>query len=153
MLAGCSSNPSGSSSEAPVEPTVAVTKAASPTIVSITTLPEDVERSYLEALQRDVRFEARHGCLYVGDDQTVWFFGTTVRPKPDSTEFEVFDAEGRKLAETGTTVSWGGGEVNASEAGKYGFVEKLSISPECAERAVNFWLVGKIGEPKFESSN
>lgn len=121
--------------------------------MSITTRAEDADRMYLEALQRNVRFEVRDGCLYVGDDQTVWFFGTTVRRKPGSTEYEIFDPEGRKLAETGTTVYWGGGEVNASEAAKNGFVEKLSISPDCAQRAVNFWLVGKIVEPMFESSN
>ncbi len=153
VLAGCTPSPSETSSQATVELTVAATEAASQSIVSITTRAGDAQRVYLEALQRDVRFEARDGCLYVGDDQTVWFFGTTVRPKPGSTEYEVFDTEGRKLAETGTTVYWGGGEVNASEAAKFGFVEKLSISPECARRAVNFWLVGKIGEPIFASSN
>jgi hypothetical protein len=152
-LAGCASNQSRTSSQSTVAPTVAVPEVAASTLVSITTLAEDAQRVYLEALQQDARFEARNGCLYVGDDQTVWFFGTTVRPKPGSTEFEIFDAEGRKLAETGTTVYWGGGQVSSSEAAKYGFVEKLSISPECAQRAVNFWLVGAIGAPKFESSN
>ncbi len=153
LLGGCASSPSPTSPQATVAPTAAATELASPSSVSITTRAADADRVYLEALQRDARFEVRDGCLYVGDDQTVWFFGTTVRQKPGSTEYEVFDAEGRKLAETGTTVWWGGGQVSSSEAAEYNFVEKLSISPACATRAVDFWLVGKIEEPMFESSN
>ena len=136
-----------------MESTVPATVLASPAEVSITTRAHVTERFYLDALRRDARFEVRDGCLCVGDDQAVWFFGTTILSKPGSEEYEIFDAEGRKLGETGTTVDWGGGQVRASEAAKYGFVKKLSISPECARRAVNFWLVGRIGEPKFQSSN
>lgn len=143
LVAGCAS--SGND--------VGTTPRTVETVVSVTTLAKDAQRVYLEALQDGVTFEAQNGCLYVGDHQTVWFFGTTVRPKTGTAEFEVFDADERKLAETGTTVRWGGGEVSASEAAKYTFNEKLVISPTCAEKGDAYWLVGRIEKPLFSSSN
>ncbi len=121
--------------------------------VAITTLMADGNRTYLAAVTRDVRFEARDGCLYVGGDQAVWFFGTVIRPKPGTAEYEVLDTFGRKLAETGTTVDWGGGQVSASEAKTTAFTDKLSIGAECKMPADSYWLVGQIRSPRFQSNN
>lgn len=79
--------------------------------LSITTFAKlDSERVYLEALITGVRFEERNGCFYIGENQAVWFFGTTVRAKPGTTKYEVLDFNSRKLAETGTSVTWGVGK-------------------------------------------
>ena len=150
LVAGCASNGSGISSKAT---DVAGSLPMSESVVSITTFAKDAERGYLEAIQDGAQFEARGGCLYVGDFQTVWFFGSTVRRKPGSVEFEVVDSIGRKLAETGTTVRWGGGEVSATEAATYTFEEKLAIGEECLKRADSYWLVGEIERPLFDSNN
>ena len=128
--------------------------AALESSLSITTFAkEDGEREYLEALITGVRFEARNGCLYVGEDQAVWFFGTTVREKPGTTHYEVLDFKGRKLAETGTSVKWGGGQVSAAEAETYRFTDKLKTSEECKQRNDSYWIVGQIESPFFEISN
>jgi hypothetical protein len=104
---------------------------------------------YFAAIKTDALFEEREGCLYVGDDQAVWFLGTTVRQKPGTTTvFEVLDAEGRKLAETGTTVRWGGGQVSGTV-----FSGRLVASTECKERNDKYWVVGKIESPQFEANN
>ena len=144
-LPGCSSEGGSSAS---------TSGDGAPQIVSITTFAKnDPERTYLDAVKDDVRFEQRGGCLYVGEDQAVWFFGTTVRPKPGTTQFEVFDPKGRKLAETGTTVKWGGGQIDAEEAASTRFADKLTISSACKQRSENYWLVGKIQTPLFETDN
>ncbi len=144
-LTGCSA-PGGASSGTPAE--------ALESSVSITTFAkEDSEREYLEALLTGVRFEERNGCLYVGEDQAVWFFGTTVRAKPGTTQYEVLDFKGRKLAETGTSVTWGGGQVNAAEAETYRFADKLKTSDECKQRSDSYWIVGQIQSPLFETIN
>ncbi len=143
LVAGCASSRGGFSSDG-TDP--AGTPTTIDSVVSITTFAMDAERVHLDAIQDGVRFEARDGCLYAGDYQTLWFFGTTLRPKAGSKEFEVIDPEGRKLAETGTTIRWGGGQVSATEAATYNFVEKLAISPTCAAKGDTFWLVGAIKE-------
>lgn len=97
-----------------------------------------------------IRFEQRNGCLYVGADQVVWFFGTTVRQQPGRTKFKVRDTTGRKLAETGPTDHWGGGQVNSGEAETSRFKEKLSTKSSCKERNDSYWIVGKIVSPLFE---
>lgn len=144
-LTGCSASEESSA--------VPFTEAPRPS-VSITTFAKaGSERIYLAALHAGVRFEERNGCLYVGDDQSVWFFGTTVRLMPGSAKHEVLDSNGRKLAETGTTIRWGGGQVSAAEAEAYNFADKLQTSNECKQRGDNYWLVGKIESPLFETDN
>ena len=144
-LTGCSSDGGSSASTA---------GDGAQQIVSISTFARnDPERSYLDAVKNEVRFEQRGGCLYVGEDQAVWFFGTTVRPKPGTTQFEVFDLKDRKLAETGTTVKWGGGQISAEEAASTRFADKLTMSSACEQRNENYWLVGKIQSPLFETDN
>lgn len=144
-LTGCSAR-GGASAETSAE--------ALESSVSITTFAkQDSEREYLAALITGVRFEERNGCLYVGEDQAVWFFGTTVRAKPGTTQYEVLDFKGRKLAETGTSVTWGGGQVSAAEAETYRFADKLKTSDECKQRSDSYWIVGQIQSPLFESSN
>lgn len=123
------------------------------TAVSATTFGRSADRTYLDAVVKNVRFEQRNGCLYVGADQVVWSFGTTVRQQPGTTEFEVRDATGRKLAETGTTVHWGGGQVSSGEAETTRFTEKLSTTSNCKGRNDSYWIVGKIVSPRFESDN
>ena len=144
-LTGCST-----SEESSVAPSI---EAPAPSVSITTFASADRQREYLEALQAGVRFEERNGCLYVGDDQAVWFFGTTVRAKPGSAQYEVLDSSGRKLAETGTTIRWGGGQVSAAEAETYKFAEKLQTSDECKQRGDSYWLVGKIESPLFETDN
>jgi hypothetical protein len=144
-LAGCSSK-----KESSAIPSTEAVRAS----VSITTFAnEDRPRVYLEALQAGVRFEERDECLYVGDDQAVWFFGTTVRVKPGSAQYEVLDSNGRKLAETGTIVRWGGGQVSVAEATTCSFGDKLQTSDDCKERGDSYRLVGKIESPLFETDN
>jgi hypothetical protein len=144
-LTGCSASRESSAAS--------LTKAPRPS-VSITSFAKaDSERIYLTALQARVRFEERNGCLYVGDDQAVWFFGTTIRLMPGSAQYEVLDSSGRKLAETGTTVRWGGGQVSAEEAETYNFADKLQTSDVCKQRGDNYWIVGKIESPLFETDN
>ena len=153
LLTGCSSNATrGSSDVAETINTTDSTRIADH-VVAITTLRKDAVRSDLSAVQRGVRFEARGGCLYVGVDQAVWWSGTTVRQKTGSREFEVLDSQGRKLAETGTTVQWGGGQISVSEAETYDFKNKLVIDPKCASRRDSYWLVGGIERPLFDSTN
>ena len=148
-LAGCSSPRESSAGP----PNGAPTGASSRSVSIATFAKADSERTYLEALMNGARFEERNGCLYVGEDQAVWFYGTTVREKPGKKQYEVLDPNGRKLAETGTTVRWGGGEVSAAEAQSYNFADKLQTSRECKERGDNYWLVGKIKSPRFEADN
>jgi hypothetical protein len=144
-LTGCSASKESSA--------VSLTEAPRPS-VSITSFAKaDSERIYLTALQAGVRFEERNGCLYLGDDQAVWFFGSTVRVKPGSAQYEVLDSSGRKLAETGTTVRWGGGQVSAEEAETYNFADKLRTTDVCKQRGDNYWIVGKIESPLFETDN
>jgi hypothetical protein len=144
-LTGCSARggaSAGTSAEA-LESSVSITAFAK----------EDSEREYLAVLITGVRFEERNGCLYVGEDQAVWFYGTTVRAKPGTTQYEVLDFKGRKLAETGTSVTWGGGQVSAAEAETYRFADKLKTSDECKQRSDSYWIVGQIQSPLFETSN
>lgn len=144
-LAGCSSS---------ADPTTSEPGQGTSKPVSITAFAKtEPERTYLDALTTGVRFEQRDGCLYVGDDQAVWFFGTTVRPKPNSTQYEVLDFEGRKIAETGTAVNWGGGQVTAAEAEANSFADKLNVSAECKQRNDSYWIVGKMQSPLFETDN
>ena len=89
----------------------------------------------------------------MGVDQAVWWSGTTVRQKTGSREFEVLDPQGQKLAETGTNVRWGGGQISVSEAETYDFKNKLVIDPKCASRRDSYWLVGGIERPLFDSTN
>jgi hypothetical protein len=150
ICVGCASTaPSGQATSSDARDTVSSTTDA----VSITTFRAPRPREFLEAVHDGAKFEARDGCLYVGTDQVVWFFGTTVRPKAGSNEFEVLEEDGRKLAETGTIVRWGGGQVSSAEAAQYNFVEKLAISDTCASRNDDFWVVGMIDRPRFESTN
>jgi hypothetical protein len=144
-LTGCSASKESAA--------VPLTDAPRPS-VSITAFAKgDSERIYLAVLQAGVRFEERSGCLYVGDDQAVWFFGTTIRLMPGSAQYEVLDSSGRKLAETGTTVRWGGGQVSAAEAETYNFADRLQTSDVCKQRGDNYWIVGKIESPLFETDN
>jgi hypothetical protein len=139
-LIGCSTI--GGNSSAPKTSTVPVRR------VSVNTFGSK-GGDYFAAIKTDALFEEREGCLYVGDDQAVWFLGTTVRQKPGTTTvYEVLDAEGRKLAETGTIVSWGGGQVSGTV-----FYERLVASTECKQRNDKYWVVGKIESPRFEANN
>lgn len=142
-LVGCSSGEDSSATAA------TVVELAS---VSITTFAAE-GGSYLEAVKADALFEERDGCLYVGGDQAVWFFGTTARRKLGARSYEVFDAEGRKLAETGTTVHWGGGQVSVASKEAGSFADTLIISTSCKQRSDSYWIVGKIQTPLFETSN
>jgi hypothetical protein len=120
---------------------------------SVTTFASKGKGDYLAAIKIDARFEERDGCLYVGGDQAVWFFGTTIRQTPGATSYEVLDSDGRKLAETGTTVVWGGGQVSAANSATGSFANTLITTSNCKDRSDNYWVVGKIQSPRFEADN
>lgn len=121
--------------------------------VSVTTFASKGQGDYLAAIKAGALFEERDGCLYVGGDQAVWPFGTTVMRAPGATTYEVRDSQGRKLAETGTTVDWGGGQISAAGNEARSFADRLVIATTCKQRNDNYWVVGKIQSPRFEANN
>jgi hypothetical protein len=143
-LLSCASGQELSGSEEPVAPLETV---------SITTFLSKEKGDQFAAIKIDAVFEERDGCLYVGGDQAVWLFGTTVGRRPDSSTFEVRDARGRKLAETGTSVIWGGGQISAANAKSGNFADTLDSASNCKNRYDNFWVVGEIQSPIFEANN